>query len=85
MNASIWIINAGSVGEDDELELRTLFYRCSHMLRSPMLPLFVFDGPDRPAMKRGSLINREPHKMEPNLKLILEGFGFSWITVSAWI
>jgi holliday junction resolvase YEN1 len=48
----------------------------------PFLPLFVFDGPLRPEMKRGKLIDMKPNWMVEGLKGMIEAFGFEWRTVS---
>lgn len=51
-------------------------------MHSPFLPLFVFDGPKRPGVKRGKTINRAGHKLIPGMKQIVESFGFEWRMVS---
>ncbi len=61
--------------------LRTLFFRCSTLMRTTFLPLFVFDGPKRPDMKRGKRINTTRHKLIPGMKQIVEAFGFEWRVV----
>ncbi|KDQ31557.1 hypothetical protein PLEOSDRAFT_1026735, partial [Pleurotus ostreatus PC15] len=45
IDASIWFFHANYDKEGENPELRTLFFRCATLLRSPFLPLFVFDGP----------------------------------------
>jgi hypothetical protein len=37
--------------EGENPHLRTLFFRCATLMKSPFLPLFVFDGPKRPDFK----------------------------------
>lgn len=62
--------------------LRTLFFRCAFLMHAPFLPLFVFDGPKRPEVKRGKKINRNSHKLIPGMKKIVEAFGFEWRMVN---
>jgi Holliday junction resolvase YEN1 len=51
-------------------------------MHTTFLPLFVFDGPKRPDMKRGKKINKASHKLIPGMKQIVEAFGFEWRVVS---
>jgi hypothetical protein len=57
IDASIWFYHATYGREGENPELRTLFFRCSRLLGIPLLPLFVFDGPKRPSMKRNKKIS----------------------------
>lgn len=34
--------------------VRVIFYRLCRLLTLPIIPVFVFDGPDRPKVKRGN-------------------------------
>ncbi|KAF8958353.1 hypothetical protein BDZ97DRAFT_1842326, partial [Flammula alnicola] len=49
--------------------VRVLFYRLCHLLTLPIIPIFVFDGPDRPKVKRG--VNK-----------FIDTFGFFWYTAA---
>ncbi|KAF4604507.1 hypothetical protein EYR40_003281 [Pleurotus pulmonarius] len=80
IDASIWFFHANYGKEGENPELRTLFFRCATLLRSPFLPLFVFDGPKRPGFKRGKRINTSSHKLTTGMKAIIEAFGFEWRT-----
>lgn len=42
----------------------------------PFLPLFVFDGPKRPKIKRGKVIGGKEHWMVNSLRTILDAFGY---------
>ncbi|KAJ7232859.1 hypothetical protein B0H12DRAFT_1204913 [Mycena haematopus] len=53
----------------------TLFFRCANLMRAPFLPLFVFDGPHRPHVKRNKKIHREAHELMDGMKGIAESFG----------
>ncbi|RDB19597.1 Flap endonuclease GEN 1 [Hypsizygus marmoreus] len=78
IDASIWFFHAEYGREGENPVLRTLFFRCATLMHSPFLPLFVFDGPKRPDVKRGKKINRTSHKLIPGMKAIVEAFGFEW-------
>ncbi|KAG6809715.1 hypothetical protein H0H92_015036 [Tricholoma furcatifolium] len=80
IDASIWFFHAEYGKEGENPVLRTLFFRCATLMKSPFLPLFVFDGPLRPEWKRGKKINRTGSKLIPGMKAIVESFGFEWRT-----
>jgi holliday junction resolvase YEN1 len=82
IDASIWFFHAAYGKEGENPELRTLFFRCCRLMHTPFLPLFVFDGPKRPGVKRGKRIGKEAHWMTGGMKNIIEAFGFEWRTVS---
>ncbi len=52
IDASIWFFHAAHGREGENPELRTLFFRCARLMSVPFLPLFIFDGPKRPKVKR---------------------------------
>ena len=81
IDASIWFVHATYGQKGENPELRTLFFRLARLLKLPFLPLFVFDGPMRPDVKRGKSINKQPHWMIEGMKTIVEAFGFEWRTV----
>ncbi|KAF8871193.1 hypothetical protein CPB84DRAFT_1754122 [Gymnopilus junonius] len=60
------------------LELATLYARCTHLLQLSLNPLFVFDGPDRPRHKRAKHVRGNPHWIERDLKHMLDAFRFTW-------
>ncbi|KAI0087645.1 hypothetical protein BDY19DRAFT_954743 [Irpex rosettiformis] len=78
IDASIWFVHAEYGKEGENPELRTIFFRLTRLLQVPFLPLFVFDGPLRPEMKRGKLIDTKPNWMVEGLKTMIEAFGFEW-------
>lgn len=78
IDASIWFYHATYGREGENPELRTLFFRCSRLLGIPLLPLFVFDGPKRPSMKRNKKISGKSHWLTEGMKNIIEAFGFEW-------
>ena len=83
IDASIWFYHAAYGREGENPELRTLFFRCSKLLGVPLLPLFVFDGPKRPSIKRSKKISGKAHWLTEGMKNIIEAFGFEWHVVSA--
>ncbi|KIK80050.1 hypothetical protein PAXRUDRAFT_767087 [Paxillus rubicundulus Ve08.2h10] len=78
IDASIWFFHAAYGKEGENPELRTLFFRCCRLLQAPLLPLFVFDGPKRPAVKRGKRVGGSAHWLTQGMKNIIEAFGFEW-------
>lgn len=79
VDVSLWFFHAEYGKEGDNPELRTLFFRLGHLLRHPILPLFIFDGPGRPAWKRGKRINTwAENPLTEGLKAFIEAFGFEW-------
>ncbi|KAK0205997.1 PIN domain-like protein [Desarmillaria ectypa] len=80
IDASIWFFHADYGKEGENPQLRTLFFRCATLLKYPILPLFIFDGPKRPNWKRGKKINRTANKLTTGMKAIIEAFGFEWRT-----
>ena len=83
IDASIWFYHATFGKEGENPELRTLFFRCAKLMTMPLLPLFVFDGPRRPRVKRNKHISGKPHWMIQGMQKIIEAFGFQYTTVSA--
>ncbi|EIW76723.1 hypothetical protein CONPUDRAFT_146515 [Coniophora puteana RWD-64-598 SS2] len=78
IDASIWFFHAAYGREGENPELRTLFFRCARLCELPFLPIFVFDGPKRPAMKRGKRVGGSAHWLEGNMQAVIEAFGFEW-------
>ncbi|KAF8969668.1 PIN domain-like protein [Flammula alnicola] len=59
--------------------VRVLFYRLCRLLTLPIIPIFVFDGPDRPKVKRGVNVKTgKPHWLSSPLKKFIDAFGFFW-------
>ncbi|KII93125.1 hypothetical protein PLICRDRAFT_66197, partial [Plicaturopsis crispa FD-325 SS-3] len=57
-------------------EMRSIFTRLARLYQAPVTPIFVFDGPDRPPIKRGKRVSTQPNWMNPAVKELLRGFGF---------
>jgi holliday junction resolvase YEN1 len=63
--------------------IRVLFYRLCRLSTLPIIPIFVFDGPNRPKMKRGINVKTgKAHWLSSPLKKFIEAFGFFWYMVS---
>lgn len=62
-------------------ELRTLFYKLTRLLPLCVMPVFVFDGEDRPQMKRGRHVRGKEHWMAKTFKEMISAFGFSFHNV----
>ncbi|KAI6137809.1 PIN domain-like protein [Pisolithus tinctorius] len=57
-------------------ELRTLFYKLAHLYCTPANILFVFDGPQKPAIKRGKKVVTIPPWLTTYFKDFASAFGF---------
>ena len=84
IDASILFVHAEYGREGENPVLRNLFFRCATLMPTTFLPLFVFDGPWRPDVKRGKKINRTAHKLIPEMKQIIEAFSFEWRMPHRW-
>ncbi|KAH9025771.1 hypothetical protein EDB84DRAFT_1440318 [Lactarius hengduanensis] len=78
IDASIWFFHAVHGREGENPELHTLFFRCARLMSAPFLPLFIFDGPKRPKVKRGKRISDRKYWLVDSMKEIIEAFGFEW-------
>ncbi|KZT05209.1 uncharacterized protein LAESUDRAFT_715015 [Laetiporus sulphureus 93-53] len=78
IDASIWFFHASYGREGENPELRTLFFKCMRLMSAPFLPLFVFDGPKRPKIKRGKRVSGKHHWMVQGMQAIIHAFGFEW-------
>ena len=63
--------------------VRILFYRLCRLLTLPIIPVFVFDGPDRPKVKRGVNVKTgKSHWLSSPFKKFIEEFSYFWYMVS---
>ncbi|KAG0153501.1 hypothetical protein PDIDSM_2153 [Penicillium digitatum] len=81
VDISIWLfqVQAGRGGRNPEL--RTLFYRLLKLLALPVHPLFVYDGRQKPAFKRGKAVSARSYGSAPIIKRskdLIERFRFPW-------
>ena len=56
--------------------LRALFYKLARLLNTCILPVFVFDGPWRPSVKRGKKVLTTLNWTAGDFKQLIEAFGF---------
>lgn len=58
---------------------RIFFHKLCRLLRSPVIVVFVFDGPGHPNFKRGKKINttKAPY-WTASCKELITAFGFYW-------
>ena len=93
IDASIWIVHAthwvqaSKDGSDkgENPEIRTIMFKLITLMEQPFLPLFVFDGPLRPAVKRGKQITKTHHWMVAATQDLLTALGVEWRTVRATV
>jgi Holliday junction resolvase YEN1 len=62
--------------------LRLLFFRLCRLSALPVIPIFVFDGNNRPSVKRGVKVKGKAHWLTERFQHFIEAFGFYWYTVS---
>jgi Holliday junction resolvase YEN1 len=85
---SIWFTQAqfsfrtGHAQAGENPELRSLFYKLASILKLPITPIFVFDGPARPSVKRGVNVITKPNWLTKPLQELISAFGFQFYTVS---
>jgi len=89
VDASIWFtqaqfaFRAGHAQAGENPELRAIFYKLAHLLQIPITPLFVFDGAQRPSMKRGVRVVKKPNWLTKPMQELISAFGFEYYTAPA--
>ena len=79
IDASLWYAHAACAKGGENPQLRLLYFRCLKLAKLAIVPYFVFDGRNRPPVKRGSKKGKSgSHALTPGFKKILECFGWSW-------
>lgn len=77
-----WFYRASSRhGHTKNPELAALLARCARLLSLPFFPLFVFDGPERPAQKRNKTVRGTQHWLARDTQEMLVCLGIPWIEV----
>jgi Holliday junction resolvase YEN1 len=83
---SLWVFHARSVPQNGlNPFIRTLFFKILKLLQYPVLLLFVFDGPHKPAMKRGNKVAGRfgrGDRESLQFKLLLDEMGLEYWDVS---
>ncbi|WVW83277.1 hypothetical protein I302_105296 [Kwoniella bestiolae CBS 10118] len=81
IDASIWIFHAQVTHHGENPFLRTIFFRITALLQHPVLPVFVFDGPNKPGQKRNQNVAGQfgmaDHKSK-QFKALLDVCGLEW-------
>ncbi|KAF8151217.1 PIN domain-like protein [Mycena galopus ATCC 62051] len=57
-------------------ELRTLFYKLAALNDAGVIAVFVFDGPNRPSIKRNKKVKAQPHWLVEEFQELIKLFGF---------
>ncbi|KAF7374667.1 hypothetical protein MSAN_00351700 [Mycena sanguinolenta] len=57
-------------------ELRALFYKVAALNNAGVIAVFVFDGPNRPAVKRNKRVKAKPHWLVEEFMEMINLFGF---------
>ncbi|KAH7919230.1 hypothetical protein BV22DRAFT_1133985 [Leucogyrophana mollusca] len=84
IDASIWYHRASFSKGGENPELRLLFFRLRSLAELPLLLLFIFDGRERPKVKRGSKMGKSgSHALTDDMKRLLDIFGMEWRMASA--
>ncbi|KIR58597.1 hypothetical protein I314_05436 [Cryptococcus bacillisporus CA1873] len=81
IDASIWIFHAAVPQHGENPFLRTIFFKITALLQHPVLPVFVFDGPNKPAMKRNQKVGGKfgTHDYRSKqFKALLDTCGLEW-------
>jgi len=91
IDISLWLFAVQSlfhvnhVGAGPEPELRTLFFKLALLMSLPIVPVFLFDGPKRPSIKRGKKVIQKDKKdnwLEKRVKDFIVAHGLSWYTAA---
>ncbi|WWC69616.1 uncharacterized protein I206_103559 [Kwoniella pini CBS 10737] len=81
IDASIWIFHAQTTHYGENPFLRTIFFKITALLQHPVLPVFVFDGPNKPGQKRNQNVAGQfgtaDHKSK-QFKALLDVCGLEW-------
>lgn len=87
VDASIWLkqctVSVGSNPIYPHLPLQAFFYKLIGLYNAGLHVLLVFDGPDRPKMKRGKFVRGYGMPNEKNVQRMADAFGFNWVRAPA--
>ncbi|KAL0956996.1 hypothetical protein HGRIS_003096 [Hohenbuehelia grisea] len=82
IDASIWLNQAQattlhrSYNRGQNPELLQLFHRMCNLLKFLLIPVFVFDGPQREAVKRNTNVSTDEHILTEPFENLINVFGF---------
>ncbi|KAI8630844.1 hypothetical protein F5Y19DRAFT_426674 [Xylariaceae sp. FL1651] len=77
IDISIWQFQAQAARGGSNPAIRTLFYRLLRLLSLSIQPIFVFDGPNKPAFKRNKRSGRGDGVATAMAKRLIRLFGFT--------
>ncbi|RDA84952.1 hypothetical protein CP532_1740 [Ophiocordyceps camponoti-leonardi (nom. inval.)] len=77
VDVAIWQFQAQAARGGANPEIRTLFYRLVRLLGTPVQPIFVFDGPQKPRFKRNRWTGLGHGGTKAQAKLMMQLFGFA--------
>ncbi|KAJ7226354.1 PIN domain-like protein, partial [Mycena haematopus] len=61
-------------------ELKALFYKLASLNQAGIIAVFVFDGPNKPSIKRGKHVKAKPHWLVAEFTKLIGLFGFHYHT-----
>jgi hypothetical protein len=85
LGRSIWIFHAQIPVHGENPFVRTIFYKIATLLQHPVLPVFVFDGPNKPGRKRNERVAGQFGTYDwrsRRFKELLDVCGLEWWNVS---
>ncbi|KAK7424312.1 hypothetical protein QQX98_000580 [Neonectria punicea] len=77
IDIAIWQFQTQAAQGGTNPAVRTLFYRLARLLGTPIEPIFVFDGPNKPALKRNKRSGRGDGVATAQAKRLIRLFGFT--------
>ncbi|KAF7545964.1 hypothetical protein G7046_g9442 [Stylonectria norvegica] len=77
IDIAIWQFQTQAARGGTNPAIRTLFYRLTRLLATPIEPIFVFDGPNKPAFKRNKRSSRGDGVATAQAKRLIRLFGFA--------
>ncbi|KAI5296565.1 hypothetical protein KEM52_000013 [Ascosphaera acerosa] len=81
IDISIWLYQMKASKGGFNPELRTLLFRLTRLTTLPIHPLFVYDGKDRPRLKRGRVVRGSGGTvLERQSQRLLDAFKLPWHT-----
>ncbi|KOS18883.1 Flap endonuclease GEN -like protein 1 [Escovopsis weberi] len=76
IDVAIWQFQSHAARGGTNPAVRTLFYRLVRLLGTPVQPVFVFDGPNKPTLKRNKRSGRADGVAVAQAKRLIQLFGF---------
>ncbi|OAQ92035.1 flap structure-specific endonuclease [Purpureocillium lilacinum] len=77
IDIAIWQFQTQAARGGTNPAIRTLFYRLVRLLGTPVQPIFVFDGPNKPVFKRNKRSGRGDGVATAQAKQLIRLFGFA--------